>query len=176
MLFDYVPAHFSTDVIFMERRLNAIYLLLLIIWFVFNGRITFQICLFGVLACAGVWLLLKYLFRWNLKKELRLYKLAPFILWYALVLLWEILKANAAVIRLIFSRRRPEGVLVTFNSGLRSPIANAALANSITLTPGTITVSEEDGLFTVHCLCEDYAEGIDELVFARLLRRMEGIV
>lgn len=160
----------------MERRLNAIYLLLLIIWFVFNGRITFQICLFGVLACAGVWLLLKYLFRWNLKKELRLYKLAPFILWYALVLLWEILKANAAVIRLIFSRRRPEGVLVTFNSGLRSPIANAALANSITLTPGTITVSEEDGLFTVHCLCEDYAEGIEELVFTKLLRRMEGIV
>jgi multicomponent Na+:H+ antiporter subunit E len=159
----------------MERRLNAIYLLLLIVWFIFNGKITFQICLFGVLACAGVWLLLKYLLGWSIKKELRLYKLAPFVIFYALVLLWEILKANAAVIKLIFSRRKPEGVIVTFESGLRSPIANAALANSITLTPGTITVSEENGLFTVHCLCEDYAEGIDDLVFARLLRRMEGI-
>ncbi|MBR4231791.1 MAG: Na+/H+ antiporter subunit E [Oscillospiraceae bacterium] len=151
------------------------YLLLLIVWFIFNGKITFQICLFGVLACAGVWLLLKYLLGWSIKKELRLYKLAPFIIFYALVLLWEILKANAAVIKLIFSRRKPEGVIVTFESGLRSPIANAALANSITLTPGTITVSEENGLFTVHCLCEDYAGGIDDLVFARLLRRMEGI-
>lgn len=170
-----MPAADRPDVISMERRLNAIYLLLLIVWFIFNGKITFQICLFGVLACAGVWLLLKYLLGWSIKKELRLYKLAPFIIFYALVLLWEILKANAAVIKLIFSRRKPEGVIVTFESGLRSPIANAALANSITLTPGTITVSEENGLFTVHCLCEDYAEGIDDLVFARLLRRMEGI-
>ena len=170
-----MPDAYNPDVISMERRLNAIYLLLLIVWFIFNGKITFQICLFGVLACAGVWLLLKYLLGWSFKKELRLYKLAPFVLFYALVLLWEILKANAAVIKLIFSRRKPEGVIVTFESGLRSPIANAALANSITLTPGTITVSEENGLFTVHCLCEDYAEGIDDLVFARLLRRMEGI-
>ena len=170
-----MPAADRPDVISMERRLNAIYLLLLIVWFIFNGKITFQICLFGVLACAGVWLLLKYLLGWSIKKELRLYKLAPFVIFYALVLLWEILKANAAVIKLIFSRRKPEGVIVTFESGLRSPIANAALANSITLTPGTITVSEENGLFTVHCLCEDYAEGIDDLVFARLLRRMEGI-
>ena len=170
-----MPDAYDPDVISMERRLNAIYLLLLIVWFIFNGKITFQICLFGVLACAGVWLLLKYLLGWSIKKELRLYKLAPFVIFYALVLLWEILKANAAVIKLIFSRRKPEGVIVTFESGLRSPIANAALANSITLTPGTITVSEENGLFTVHCLCEDYAEGIDDLVFARLLRRMEGI-
>ncbi len=170
-----MPDAYNPDVISMERRLNAIYLLLLIVWFIFNGKITFQICLFGVLACAGVWLLLKYLLGWSIKKELRLYKLAPFVIFYALVLLWEILKANAAVIKLIFSRRKPEGVIVTFESGLRSPIANAALANSITLTPGTITVSEENGLFTVHCLCEDYAEGIDDLVFARLLRRMEGI-
>ncbi len=170
-----MPDAYNPDVISMERRLNAIYLLLLIVWFIFNGKITFQICLFGVLACAGVWMLLKYLLGWSIKKELRLYKLAPFVIFYALVLLWEILKANAAVIKLIFSRRKPEGVIVTFESGLRSPIANAALANSITLTPGTITVSEENGLFTVHCLCEDYAEGIDDLVFARLLRRMEGI-
>lgn len=128
-----------------------------------------------MLACAGVWLLLKYLLGWSVKKELRLYRLLPFVVFYALVLLWEIIKANLAVIKLIFSRRKPEGVIVTFESGLRSPIANAALANSITLTPGTITVSEENGLFTVHCLCEDYAEGIDDLVFTRLLRRMEGI-
>ena len=120
-----MPDAYKPDVISMERRLNAIYLLLLIVWFIFNGKITFQICLFGVLACAGVWLLLKCLLGWSFKKELRLYKLAPFVIFYALVLLWEILKANAAVIKLIFSRRKPEGVIVTFESGLRSPIANA---------------------------------------------------
>jgi len=150
--------------------------MLLIAWFVFNARFTLQICIFGVLACAGVWMLLKILLKWNLKKEMRLYRLAPHIFWYLLVLEWEVLKANLMVMRLVFSRkRRPDGVLVTFCSGLRTPIANAALANSITLTPGTVTVSEEDGLFTIHCLCSDYADGIDDLVFTRLLRRMEEI-
>ena len=158
-----------------ERRLDAIYLILLAAWFIFNGKITLQICFFGVLGCAGVWLLLRYLLGWSMKKELRLYKLAPMILWYLLVLVWEILKANAVVIRMILSKRKPDGVVVQFESGLHSAIANAALANSITLTPGTITVSEDHGHFTVHCLCSEYADGIDELVFARLLKRMENV-
>ena len=158
-----------------ERGLDAIYLLLLAAWFIFNGRITFQICFFGVLGCAGVWLLMRYLLGWSIRKELRFYRLVPMILWYALVLIWEILKANAVVIRMIFSKRKPDSVVVQFESGLHSAIANAALANSITLTPGTITVSEDHGLFTVHCLCSDYAEGIDDLVFARLLKRMESL-
>lgn len=158
-----------------ERRLDAIYLVLLAAWFIFNGKITLQICFFGVLGCAGVWLLMKYLLGWTIKKEFRFYRLTPMIVWYALVLVWEIIKSNITVIRMVLSKRRPDSIVVQFESGLHSPIANAALANSITLTPGTITVSEERGFFTVHCLCSDYADGIDDLVFTRLLRRMENI-
>jgi multicomponent Na+:H+ antiporter subunit E len=49
------------------------------------------------------------------------------------------------------------------------------LANSITLTPGTITVSLTDDHLLVHCLDKSLAEGMDDSVFVRLLQKMEEI-
>ena len=42
--------------------------------------------------------------------------------------------------------------IVRFKSKLKKDIARVTLANSITLTPGTITVRCEDGEFYVHAL------------------------
>ena len=62
-------------------------------------------------------------------------------LWYLGNLLWETLKAAAAVGRLALTPgAHPEPVLVEFRSGLQSEALNVILANSITLTPGTITM------------------------------------
>ena len=49
------------------------------------------------------------------------------------------------------------------------------LANSITLTPGTITVSVEGDHFFVHCLDRELAEGMEESVFVELLKQMEAV-
>ena len=58
---------------------------------------------------------------------------------------------------------------------MKSEAALACLANSITLTPGTITISLDDGLFTVHCLDKSMAEGIADSRFVRLLQRIEEV-
>jgi len=43
--------------------------------------------------------------------------------------------------------------IIEFNSRLESDMARTTFANSITLTPGTITVNvSEVGRFTVHCI------------------------
>jgi multicomponent Na+:H+ antiporter subunit E len=47
------------------------------------------------------------------------------------------------------------------------------LADSITLTPGTITVSLEGNEYVVHCLDKELAEGINTSVFVTLLKRLE---
>ena len=70
---------------------------------------------------------------------------------------------------------QPEPVLVDFHSGLHRESLNVVLANSITLTPGTITVRQENDLFSVHCLRGEYAKGINASGFIKLLRRMEAI-
>ena len=47
------------------------------------------------------------------------------------------------------------------------------LANSITLTPGTITVDVQDDLFLVHCLDATYAQGIEDSEMQRRIARLE---
>ncbi|MCG8567163.1 MAG: Na+/H+ antiporter subunit E [Desulfobacterales bacterium] len=71
-------------------------------------------------------------------------------------LIWEIVKANFNILKLIFHPRMKEKIqphIVTFETGLTSDLAITTLANSITLTPGTITVTaNSDGQFRVHAI------------------------
>ena len=48
------------------------------------------------------------------------------------------------------------------------------LGNSITMTPGTITVDVRDDLFLVHCLDEDFAEGLAGSAQETRLMKLEG--
>ena len=70
--------------------------------------------------------------------------------------------------------KNPDPVLVEFHSGLKDAFSNVVLANSITLTPGTFTVVQKDDFFVVHCLRPEFAEGIEESSFVRLLRKVKG--
>ena len=62
-----------------------------------------------------------------------------------------------------------------FRSQLKTNAARVALANSITLTPGTITVSLEGDELLVHALNREIAAGLEGSIFERLLARMERI-
>lgn len=53
--------------------------------------------------------------------------------------------------------REPEPVLVRFQTGIRTQTGQTVLANSITLTPGTITADLEEGNYIVHSLDREYA-------------------
>ena len=46
-------------------------------------------------------------------------------------------------------------------------------AESITLTPGTITVHSEGDRLTVHCLDTQFMEGIDDTSFSQALEKMQ---
>ena len=64
-------------------------------------------------------------------------------------------------------------MLVTFRTGLKTDLARTVLANSITLTPGTITVSISEEELVVHCLDKSLAEGMEQSKFVKMLQRME---
>ena len=101
---------------------------------------------------------------------------AIFMVGYLFVLIWEIIKANFDTMKMIFtSKYEREPVLVTFRTKIKSPVLRVLLANSITLTPGTITVSLEDDTYVVHALDKDFAEGIENSVFVRMLEKAERI-
>ena len=150
------------------------YLLLYVLWILFNGRLTAEICLLGLAIVALVGLFAWKLLAYTPKTELRLLAKLPLFVVYLFVLRWEILKANFRVAGLILRPKTAEPALVTVEIDLRSEFARYILANSITLTPGTITVKLEGKRFTVHCLREDLIEGIETGVFVRLLKKLEA--
>jgi len=95
---------------------------------------------------------------------------------YFFVLIKEIVIANLGTIRLIGSQKYDvEPVLVTFKTELKTDLARTILANSITLTPGTITVELTEDEFRVHCLDKEMAEGMADSVFVKKLLKMERI-
>ncbi len=150
------------------------YIILFLIWIIFNGNLTLEIALFGLVIAAVMYAFICRFMGYSIKKDLWFCRKSLRFLQYAVVLVWEIVKANASVMRMILSPRfHNEPVLVRFQTDLKTRMARTLLANSITLTPGTITVSLEGNEYTVHCLDKSLAEGIDSSVFVRLLRGLE---
>lgn len=150
------------------------FLLFFAVWLILNGKVTVEICVFGVCISAALFYFMCRYMDYSLRKEMLLFKLAPLYVEYFWVLVKEIVKANVAVLKIITSPElQPEPAIVYFDTELRTGMAKALLANSITLTPGTITVSVEENRFCVHCLDRELAEGLEDSVFVELLKKME---
>jgi multicomponent Na+:H+ antiporter subunit E len=79
-------------------------------------------------------------------------------------LIWEIVKANFHLLYLVFHPRMNDKIdpqIVIFKTNLKSDLAITTLANSITLTPGTITVTaDNEGVFRVHAIDREMAEAL----------------
>ena len=152
------------------------FVIFFLIWAIFNGQFTWEIAAFGlVISGAMYWFLCRFM-DYKPRYDLVFCKRFLLLIQYLFVLLKEIIKANIAVFKLVYSSRyRVEPAVVHFTAPLRSTFARVLLANSITLTPGTITVSLKDNEYTVHCLDREMALGIDSSVFVKLLERIENV-
>lgn len=73
-------------------------------------------------------------------------------------LVWEICKSCWAVTKIIVDPRLPISPTMTrVTAGQRSTVGIATYANSITLTPGTITTAVRGNTLTIHALVRDGA-------------------
>ena len=151
------------------------FFLLIILFIIFCGSFTPEILIFGILISLGVCFFACRFMGYSFKKELKLIKKLPFILAYITVLVFEIIKANICTSRLVIKgNKKIEPVMLSFDSPLKTEMASVILANSITLTPGTISVSMRNGKFKVHCLDKSMYDGIDSSSFVRLLKKIEA--
>lgn len=153
------------------------YVVFLLLWILLNGQFTLEIVLFGLVIAGALYAFVCKFLDYSVEKDKLLFRKLPYIFAYILILIWEIIKSNISAIRLALSfQREVDPVIVRFQTDLKSDAAKVALANSITLTPGTITVSVEGNTFTVHCLDKSLAQGIETSVFVKLLEKMEGVM
>ena len=151
------------------------FLFLLGLWILLNGRITLEVVLFGVVIAGLVYLFCVKVLGYHPRQERRLLKRLGLYIVYTVVLVWEILKANWHVIHTILRRDAEyEPAIVPVKVELEKEVSRVFLANSITLTPGTVTVDEKDGEFLVLCLDKASAEGIPDWSLVRILKKLEG--
>ena len=150
------------------------FVLLLIFWIILNGKITAEILALGVVIAGAIfWFMCKFL-EYSPKYELCVARNIGWILVYFVVLIVEMFKSAVTVYKRVYSRKieiQPQ--MVFFNVDLESDFLRIVLANSITLTPGTITVDVDEKQFCVHALDYTLAEGIEDSVFIKLLKKME---
>lgn len=148
--------------------------LFFLLWVIFNGNFTLEICILGAIISVTLFAFVCKFMDFSLKKELHIYKKSFLFVRYVFLLIKEIVKANFGVIRMILNQREEvQPMLVTFHSDLKTTTGKAFLANAITLTPGTITVSLEKDQYTVHCLDESLAEGMDNSEFVTYIKKLE---
>lgn len=150
--------------------------LFFLVWVIFNGRLTLEIALFGIAVAGALFAFLCKFMDYSLSRELRFYKMVPGFCQYLYHLVREIITANLQVSRMILTRKETmEPVIVHVRTDLKTEAARVILANSITLTPGTITVSLTDDVLLVHCLDKSLAAGMEDSVFVRLLKKLEEV-
>ena len=94
---------------------------------------------------------------------------------YLVVFAWYVARGNIDVAYRVLHPTMPiRPGIVKAKTTLRSTAARALLANSITLTPGTLTVDIVEDVFYIHCI---NVHAGDEDVFAReILTRFEGLI
>lgn len=97
-------------------------------------------------------------------------RFAAYIPW----LFYQIFLANLRVLYLVFHPRMMKLIdpkIIEFDSRLHSDISRTTFANSITLTPGTITINVSVlGKFTVHCIDEISGRSLPGNMEARIAR------
>ena len=131
------------------------------LWLLLSGHYSPLFYAFGTGSCLlTAWICWRMRIVDNETVPLHLLAHAPvYIAWLG----WEIAKSNGDVARRILSPGRSiSPTMTTRRVGPATDLGRTIYANSVTLTPGTVTVGLRDGLAEVHALTDANAKDIEE--------------
>ncbi len=95
---------------------------------------------------------------------------------FGAALVWEIIKANIDVAMIILNPHLPIDPRVTsYRTFLRGDLQKTFFADSITLTPGTVTLEVDGDILRVHCLAAHHEEGLHEGRLERMVAWLFGV-
>jgi multicomponent Na+:H+ antiporter subunit E len=130
-----------------------------VVWLLLSGHYTALILSLGVLSVLIVTWFLGRMDR--VDGELGVLPMRPRLLYYLLWLMWQVVLSNIDLVRRIWDPTLPiQPTWQRLDVKVTSALAKTLYANSITLTPGTLTTDVREDHFMVHSLSMD---GIDEL-------------
>lgn len=99
----------------------------------------------------------------------------PRALAYLPWLAWQVVLANWDVFKRVWSPRLaidPRMTRIAYST--RHPFVTTTYANSITLTPGTVTVLVDDTHMLIHCIAQEAEDDVASGNMERHCKRLEG--
>ena len=131
-------------------RYIALFILSMIFWLLLTFKVTIPNIIVGTVASIICSLLFGRLFITSVYKLLQPQRYFWFII-YLFVFIWECIKANFDVAYRVLHPKMPiRPGIVKVKTTLKSDLAKMLLANSITMTPGTISVDIIDDNLYIH--------------------------
>lgn len=154
-----------------SARIVQLILLLAVAWLLWSGLFKPLLIAFGALSCALVFYLARRMqFFDDTTFALRF---GPRVISYWGWLAKEVVKSSLEVARIVLHPRMPiSPQVVDIRATASHPVGQVVLANSITLTPGTLSLDVHKGVIKVHALTK---EGADDLMSGEMDRRVAAI-
>lgn len=148
-------------------------------WLLLSGHYDLFHITLGVIS-----VFLVMLFNYRLKKhrfvdegqanniELKYYTFIYYIPW----LFWQLIKSGVQVALIVIKPKMPiDPVMIKIKTDLPSATSRVILANSITLTPGTLTVTMVDNDLLIHTLIEKNAGDITDSYMPDMVGSLYGV-
>ena len=149
-------------------RMLVLLVPLVIAWLLWSGIYSALLLGLGLFSCL-LTIFIKYRMDYFTTDEFAMgvgRRLTGYWLWLAK----EVVKSSLDVARIVLSPSLPiSPQVVKIKASCQHPVDQAILANSITLTPGTLALDVYNGEITVHALTK---EGADELRKGEMDRRV----
>ena len=141
----------------IKAKSVTLFIILFGFWLLMSGYYTPLILSLGVLSCLlCVYLTIKGKFLDN--ETLPIY-FFPRLIQYTLWLIKEILKSNITTAKVIIMKSE-EPELFSVKATQKTKEGKVTYANSITLTPGTVTTQIKNDIFEVHALTKDFGDDV----------------
>jgi len=145
--------------------------LLIAAWVLWSGMFKPLLLSLGALSCAVVGYIAVRMGYFNSRVFALRFNLRLFRFWAWL--LGEIVRSTLEVSRIVLARKLQLSTRdIEIDASQLSPVDQVILGNSITLTPGTLTLSVSDGRLRVHALTVDGAKALED---GEMLRRVAAI-
>ena len=148
----------------------TLFIVLFGFWLLMSGYYTPLILSLGIISCLlCVHLTIKGKFLDN--ETLPIY-FFPRLIQYTLWLIKEILKSNIQTAKVIIMRSE-EPELFSVKATQKTNEGKVTYANSITLTPGTVTTQIKDNVFEVHALTKEFGDDVRGSEMDRMVTWLE---
>ena len=147
-------------------HMTCLALVLFAFWMVLSGRTETKFVIYGILtAVVTTWVTYPLLLVPNKDGSKKYYVFGfsiPKMIMYFFWLMWQLVLANIDVLLATTGQElNIDPKVVRFRFKADNPMASVILANSITLTPGTVTMNvTDDGVYEIHALTVGAAAGV----------------